>query len=98
MPIDPNFVNSISVSDIAMIKVIKGPFGLLLGSGGGTIAIYTLRGNMRAAQKEPSLPNNNIRGYDTVRKFFTPDYKNKSAPQPDTDTRDQLLWQPLVIP
>ena len=45
MPVQLSTVNMISVADIAMIKIIKGPFGgnLLYGSG-GAIAIYTLRG------------------------------------------------------
>ena len=98
MPADPGMVSSISVSDIAMIKVIKGPFALALGAGSGVVAIYTLRGNMRPAQKEPSLPNNKIKGYDNVKKFFLPDYGNKSIPQPDIDTRDQLLWQTSIAP
>jgi hypothetical protein len=42
--IDPSFLNSLSVNDIAMIKVIKGPFAGAVGNGGGgTIAIYTIR-------------------------------------------------------
>jgi len=98
MRVEANLVNSISVSDIAMIKVIKGPFALMTGSGGGTIAIYTTRGNLRPAQKEPSLPNGKINGYDTVKKFFSPDYDNKSIAQPDKDTRDQLLWETLLQP
>jgi len=32
------------VTDIAMIKVIKGPFAHPLAGTGGTIAIYTVRG------------------------------------------------------
>jgi len=45
MPMDPEFLNSLSVNDIAMIKVIKGPFvGAIGNGGGGTIAIYTLKG------------------------------------------------------
>ena len=45
MRMDPSFLNSISTSDIAMIKVIKGPFAGAIGNGGGgTIAIYTFRG------------------------------------------------------
>ena len=45
MPVQLSTVNMLSVADIAMIKIIKGPFGgnLLYGSG-GAIAIYTLRG------------------------------------------------------
>jgi hypothetical protein len=98
MRIEPNLVTSISISDIAMIKVIKGPFALMTGSGGGTIAIYTTRGNMRPAQKEPSLPNGKIEGYDLTKEFFSPDYDDKSKAQPDKDTRDQLLWQTLLQP
>src|SRR4030095_1490628 len=44
MHMDPSFLNSLSVNDIAMIKVIKGPFAGAIGNGGGgTIAIYTIK-------------------------------------------------------
>lgn len=46
MRMDASFLNSLSVNDIGMIKVIKGPFvGAIGNGGGGTIAIYTLRGD-----------------------------------------------------
>lgn len=45
MRMDASFLNSLSVHDIAMIKVIKGPFAGAIGNGGGgVIAIYTLKG------------------------------------------------------
>lgn len=45
MRIDPSFLNALSTNDIAMIKVIKGPFAGAVGNGsGGTIAIYTYKG------------------------------------------------------
>ena len=44
-PVDPGVLNNISVADIAMIKIIKQPFvGAVGNGGGGTIAIYTLKG------------------------------------------------------
>jgi hypothetical protein len=44
MRMDASFLNSLSVNDIGMIKVIKGPFAGAIGNGGGgTIAIYTIR-------------------------------------------------------
>jgi len=44
MRMDPSFLNSLSVSDIAMIEVIKGPFAGAIGNGGGgVIAIYTIK-------------------------------------------------------
>ncbi len=43
--LDPAYLNTISVNDIAMIKVIKGPFAGAVGNGGGgVIAIYTFKG------------------------------------------------------
>ena len=44
MRTDPSFLNILSVHDIGMIKVIKGPFAGAIGNGGGgTIAIYTIK-------------------------------------------------------
>jgi len=44
MRTDPSYLNFLSVNDIAMIKVIKGPFvGAIGNGGGGTIAIYTIK-------------------------------------------------------
>jgi hypothetical protein len=39
--VDPGFLNSLPVTDIAMIKIIKGPFLGGFNSPGGAIAIYT---------------------------------------------------------
>lgn len=38
------FLNSLPVTDIAMIKIIRGPFVGNPGASAGTIAIYTIRG------------------------------------------------------
>ena len=44
MPVEPGDLNHLIVSDIAMIKVIKGPFVMASGNGsGGAIAIYTIK-------------------------------------------------------
>ena len=44
MRMDASYLNFLSVNDIAMIKVIKGPFAGAIGNGGGgTIAIYTVK-------------------------------------------------------
>ena len=52
---DPSYLNFLSVNDIAMIKVIKGPFvGAIGNGGGGTIAIYTIRGDEEEEEESPS--------------------------------------------
>lgn len=46
-----DYLNVLPVADIAMVKIIKGPF---VGSrgGGGTIAIYTIRGDEEEPEEE----------------------------------------------
>jgi hypothetical protein len=45
IPVSYDYLNALSSADIAMIKVIKGPFLGSRGSAGGAIAIYTIRGD-----------------------------------------------------
>ena len=55
MRMDASFLNSLSVNDIGMIKVIKGPFAGAVGNGGGgTIAIYTIRADDEEEEESPS--------------------------------------------
>lgn len=44
MPVSPDVLNLLPVTDIAMMKVIKTPFYGGFNGGGGAIAIYTIRG------------------------------------------------------
>jgi hypothetical protein len=43
MPVSPSYLNALPASDIAMIKVIKGPFLAGAYGAGGALAIYTIR-------------------------------------------------------
>ena len=55
MQMDPSYLNFISVNDIGMIKVIKGPFAGAIGNGGGgTIAIYTIKAVDEEEEESPS--------------------------------------------
>jgi len=52
---DLSYLNLLSVNDIAMIKVIKGPFAGAIGNGGGgTIAIYTIKAVDEEDEESPS--------------------------------------------
>ena len=53
MPVSSSNLNMLSSADIAMIKVIKGPFAGAWGNGGGgVIAIYTYNGDGEEAEDE----------------------------------------------
>ena len=52
MRMDPSYLNFLSVNDIAMIKVIKGPFAGAIGNGGGgTIESILLKLVMKKRKK-----------------------------------------------
>jgi len=53
MRMDAPFLNSVPINNIGMIKVIKGPFAGAVGNGGGgTIAIYTIKGDDEEEEEE----------------------------------------------
>lgn len=54
MPVDPGFLNVLPVADIAMIKVIKGPFAGSMAGLGGAIAMYTIKGDEGEEEDEES--------------------------------------------
>ena len=52
IPVDAGYARMLPVTDIAMIKIIKGPFAGAVGNGGGgTIAIYTIKGDDEEGDK-----------------------------------------------
>jgi hypothetical protein len=52
IPVDAGYLKMLPVSDIAIIKIIKGPFAGAVGNGGGgTIAIYTIKGDDEEADE-----------------------------------------------
>src|SRR5690606_6635479 len=51
---DPSMISSLPVTNIAMVKIIKGG-GLV----GDAVAIYTLRGNMKSKTNEKEATKNN---------------------------------------
>ncbi|HTN08976.1 hypothetical protein [Agriterribacter sp.] len=100
MRVDPGMISSLPVSNIAMVKVIKGGFvGGVGGGGGSAVAIYTRRGDTQAsnAQKPPSLNSGVLAGYDKVLPFYEPDYKDAAVKRIEKDSRDALYWNPAVM-
>ena len=92
-------VQSISVRDVAMVKVFRPPFfGAIGGGTGGAIAIYTRRGgdvNQNSASSQ-GMMNTIITGYAKFKEFYNPQYDNPNEIA-DTDIRTTLYWNPYVI-
>ncbi|MEP7142483.1 MAG: hypothetical protein ABI707_06420 [Ferruginibacter sp.] len=90
---DVSTLQSISMNDVAMIKVFRPPFfGSTGGGAGGAIAIYTKKGGGDNSQVK-GLPFASINGYSAIKEFYSPDYEIK--PEADLkDYRTTLYWSP----
>jgi len=100
MQVGADFIQSINVSDIAMVKVFRPPFfGSMGGGSGGAIAIYTKKGgdfkgdNTKSSK---SMQSALLVGYTRFKEFFNPQYENP-AENNETDIRTTLYWNPYVI-
>lgn len=93
--VDASMINSLPVSNIAMVKILKND-GLV----GNAVAIYTKRGNMLAAENDKKELNNKtiLRGYDKAVDFEQPDITSDAYKKVVKDTRELLYWNPNLTP
>ena len=70
----PDFVSSVSVNDVAYIKVFRPPFMGGFNGANGAIAIYTRRGNDVKSAPGKGLDNNKVFGYTLIKEFYSPNY------------------------
>lgn len=100
MLMDPSQINMIPVSDIAMVKVIRGYFAGGSGGGNGAIAIYTRRGGITGSIDNTSAPTRlkqtALHGFDKEAPFVSPDYSNQNFSSISKDLRTTLYWNPYV--
>ena len=94
---DVELIQSLPMSDVAMIKVYRPPFfGAVGGGSGGAIAVYTKKG--ASANKDiKGLDFVNIPGYSSIKEFFSPDYSQPDQTNQDEDYRPTLYWNPFII-
>lgn len=93
-----DMVQSIPITDIAYIKVMRPPF---FGSGGGgadgAIAIYTKKGGdvRRNDPSKKGMETTILAGYSKFREFYNPTYSKE--PSYDPDIRSTLYWNPYIL-
>ena len=97
IPADPDMISSINVSDVAYIKVLRPPFMGSSNGANGAIAIYTRRGNDVKQEPGKGLSNNTVRGYTSMREFYSPNYGTFNTDDDKKDVRTTLYWNPQVI-
>ncbi len=92
---DPSMIASLPVTNIAMVKIIKGA-GVI----GDAVLIYTMKGNMKPKTTEKAVQNNNlaiIKGYDKPSEFPIEMIDDDSPAKIENDSRETLYWNPNLF-
>jgi len=93
---DASMLQSMPMSNVALIKVFKPPFiGAMGGGGSGAIAVYTKKGSS-AYNDVKGLDFVNIAGYSPNKEFYSPDYEKDPELDKD-DYRTTLYWNPFIL-
>ncbi|MEL6556874.1 MAG: TonB-dependent receptor plug domain-containing protein [Bacteroidota bacterium] len=92
-------LNSIPVADVSYIDILKGPDAAIFGSQGanGAISVFTRTGEV-PDKKGPrvGIVDFKFPGFTLARKFYTPDYSEKSDQHKKPDYRTTLYWNPEI--
>jgi len=97
MQTDVNQLSSMSMADIAYIKVFRPPFMGGFNGANGAIAVYTRKGgpNEQAAGKGMSYKN--VIGYTVMKEFYSPNYATIDPRNEAEDVRSTLYWNPMIL-
>ncbi|WP_249260573.1 MG2 domain-containing protein [Chitinophaga costaii] len=104
MPTDIQMLSTMSVTDIAMVKVFRPPFMGGFNGANGAIAIYMKRGNEGNSDKPYNSTDGSFKdfaifkkaGYALVKEFYSPDYAVASPMNTLPDQRLTLYWNPDI--
>ncbi len=98
MHTDAQGLSTISMSDIAYIKVFRPPFmGATGGGSGGAIAVYTKKGGQNTNANFVGLSKVSIIGYSPLKEFYSPNYAQENPLDALDDIRTTLYWQPYIF-
>jgi len=96
MSIDADGILFVRASDVAMIKVYDNFPGAPLNGAGGTLAIFTKRGNDVTYNDKSTMKKIKIAGYTPYKEFFSPDYSDAKQNTDKPDNRITLYWNPFL--
>ncbi|MBE7173473.1 MAG: hypothetical protein INR73_23065 [Williamsia sp.] len=96
---DASAISSMSMSDIAYVKVMRPPFfGSAGGGGNGAIAVYTKKGGDATGGADfKGMSQVTISGYTPVREFYSPNYAQDNPLNDLTDLRTTIYWAPYIF-
>lgn len=97
---DVNLISTISFSEIAMVKIIRGMFAGSAGGANGAIVIYTRRGGITGSinnnTESKTLKKMTLKGYDKEEIFKNEIYDDIDTKSLSKDSRSTLYWNPYL--
>jgi hypothetical protein len=99
MQVTANTIRTVSMINVAMIKVFRpGTITSFGGGAGGAVAVYTRKGKDKIYDPNiKGLDQATILGYSPIKQFFSPDYSVRSDLDDISDVRTTLYWNPNVL-
>ena len=98
MEVDPIWVSSLPLSDIALVKVFNRFIGGAGNSPGGALAIYTKKGEDLYKNSNWNRGNRvSYHGYSIIKQFYSPDYTVDTSTDKTPDQRITLRWIPNLL-
>ncbi|GAB3416015.1 hypothetical protein [Niabella aquatica] len=94
IPTDASMIESISVNEIAMVKLL--PNSVATPGGGTVLAIYMKKGIELSASLESPTDIITYNGYTVVKEFYNPDY-DKQPGNEKADNRLTMAWYPTIF-
>lgn len=94
MPVEANVLKTISVTEMAYVKVLRPPF---MGAPAGAIAVYTRKADDATPVPGKSLENKKVAGYTYFKEFYSPNYDKQPELKYNQDVRTTLYWNPFVL-
>ncbi len=97
----PSALQGLTISDIALVKFYEtGFFGTGTGSSGGTIALFTKKGNdlnIKEVSDKP-LPYFMVDGYSPIKEFYRQEPLPIGVANVPPDQSPTLYWNPALVP
>jgi hypothetical protein len=93
--VDASQVATLRVQDVAMVRVFSN--GGLSGGAGGSLAIYTKKGDGSFSDNSIAHKEHLIEGFTPIKEFFSPNYTANSENDIKSDERITLYWNPFLI-
>jgi len=98
VPTDADMLKTISMNDVAYVKVFSPPFfGASGGGAGGAISVYTRRGADVKPTPGTGLAFKRLAGFTPYKEFYNPDYQNNPPQSFNEDARTTLYWNPYLL-